>query len=123
MNHETLIKSLGLKLKTLRKARGFSQEQLAEMIDKSVDTISNIERGKFSTSLDTAIDLAKVLNVEVYELFMTHDIKTTDKTKMTLIAEIIDQLHDQPEEILQFTLEQTKQIVSLKEQFIDKLRG
>lgn len=112
---------LGHRIKKLRKERGLSQEQLAERIDKSVDTVSNIERGKFSPRLDTALELAEALDVEVFELFQVRDLPLEDKEKTKLLDEIFDLLKDQSDEILQFTLAQTKQIVSLKGKFIEKL--
>ena len=45
-----------------------------------------------------------------------------DKEKTKLLDEIFDLLKDQSDEILQFTLSQTRELVSLREQFIDKLR-
>ena len=47
----------------LRNARKISQEELAELADVSVDTISNIERGKFLPSLLTFVKLCNALNV------------------------------------------------------------
>lgn len=113
---------LGHRIKKLRKERQLSQEQLAERIDKSVDTVSNIERGKFSPRLDTALELAEALDVEVFELFQVRDLPLEDKEKTKLLDEIFDLLKDQSDEILQFTLAQTKQIVSLKGKFIEKLK-
>jgi transcriptional regulator with XRE-family HTH domain len=113
---------LGQRIKKLRKAKKLSQEALAEAIDKSVDTISNIERGKFAPRLDTASEIANALDVELFELFQVRKMPLEDKEKMKLLDEIFDLLKDQSDEILQFTLSQTKELVSLREQFIDKLR-
>lgn len=122
MNENDFIKALGHRVKTLRKSKKLSQEELAEKIDKSVDTISNIERGKFSPRLDTALEIAHALDVELFELFQTRDMPLDEKQRTKLLDEIFDLLRDQPEEILKFTLAQTKQLVSLREKFIDKLR-
>ncbi|MCD8525848.1 MAG: helix-turn-helix domain-containing protein [Alphaproteobacteria bacterium] len=114
--------SLGQRLKKLRKAKGLSQELLAERIDKSVDTISNIERGVFAPRLDTALEIANALEVELFELFQIREMPLKDKEKAKILDEIFDLLKDQSDEILQFTLAQTKELVTLQEQFIDKLR-
>lgn len=122
MKQDEFLKILGLQVKKRRKAMNLSQEDLAEKIDKSVDTVSNIERGKGAPSFDTALDVANALGLEMFELFHVHDMSTEDKNKMKLLDSICDLLKDQPDEILQFTLKQTQQLVSLKESFIDKLK-
>jgi len=65
-NHQRLF---GNRVKALRKARKLSQEDLAEAIGKSVDTVSNIERGFNSTRISTAFDIANALHVSFVELF------------------------------------------------------
>ena len=122
MSHDDYLKSLGHRIKTLRKAKNLSQEALSEKIDKSVDTISNIERAVSAPRLETAIEIARALDVEPYELFRIRDLPLSDKQRTKLLDEIFDLLQDQPEEILKFTLSQTKQLVSLRDKFIDKLK-
>lgn len=122
MKESEFSRLLGQRIKKLRKAKGLSQEDLAESIDKSVDTISNIERGKFSPRLDTSLELANALDVEPFELFQIRDVPLKDKEKAKILDEIFDLLKDQSDEVLQFTLAQTKQLVSLREQFIEKLK-
>lgn len=122
MTDKYYAKILGNHVKSLRKAQNLSQEQLAERIDKSVDTVSSIERGKMYPRFETAIQIADTLDVELYELFQVYDMSVDDKRKIKLTQQIIDLLQDQPEEILKYILEQTRQIISLKEKFIEKLR-
>lgn len=113
---------LGQRIKTLRKANNLSQEKLADLIDKSVDTVSNIERGIFAPRLDTALEIANALDIELFELFQVREMPLEDKEKMKLLDEIFNLLKDQPDEILQFTLSQTKELVNLKEEFVEKLK-
>lgn len=122
MKQDEFLKILGYQVKKRRKAFNLSQEDLAEKIDKSVDTVSNIERGKGAPRLDTALDIANTLGVELFELFQVHDMSTDDKAKMKKLDTILDLLKDQPDEMLDFTLKQTQLLVSLKESFIDKLK-
>lgn len=52
---------VGLKIRDLRRANGLTQDQLAARIDKSTQTVSQIERGAFAPSLDTIEAIAKAL--------------------------------------------------------------
>jgi len=121
MDENDYTKALGFRIKTLRKDKKLSQATLAEKIDKSVDTVSNLERGLYSPRLDTALEIATQLDVNLYELFQVQDIPTEDRNRAKIIAEIVKILRDQPEDILKFSLNQTKDLVALKEQFVKKL--
>jgi transcriptional regulator with XRE-family HTH domain len=58
----------GMKLKKLRQARGWTQEQLAKKVDVSRVTIGRIEIGHSRPSLDLLERLAKLFKVKVTEL-------------------------------------------------------
>ena len=62
-------KQVGCRIKQFREARGLTQSQLAELIGKSIETISNFERGKVITSLLTLERLARPLEVRVKDFF------------------------------------------------------
>lgn len=69
-----LQKKLGRRIAELRRTRKLTQEQLAEAVGCSVEFISLIERGVNAPSVAGLADFAKVLKVEVKELF-TFDAK------------------------------------------------
>lgn len=69
MTNRRFQQQFGSRVRSLRKMRGLSQEELSEAIDKSVDTVSNIERGALATRLSTVQKIATALRVEVRELF------------------------------------------------------
>ena len=54
---------LGDRIRFYRTKAELSQEKLAELIDLSFQQISNIETGKTSTSLESIVNIAMVLNV------------------------------------------------------------
>ncbi len=56
------------RLRTLRKSRDLTQSELAERIGRSVDAISNIERGKSLPSLEMLVAIAAKLGVELVDL-------------------------------------------------------
>lgn len=61
--------SLGLNIAFYRKARGLSQEKLAEMVEVSRTHMSRIETADCAVSLDVVFRLADALSVEPYKLF------------------------------------------------------
>lgn len=62
-------KLLGRRIKGLRKIRGYTQEQLAEIIDINPKYLSSIERGEENPTLDLFLRLAEGLKVDLHEIF------------------------------------------------------
>ena len=65
---EDLKKLLGVKIKNLRNKRGYSQQQLAEIINIDQRNLSNIECGN-TFPAKSLLRIAQVLNVTLPELF------------------------------------------------------
>jgi transcriptional regulator with XRE-family HTH domain len=52
---------IGIRVRSARRRSGLTQERLAEVVAKTVETISNIERGHTLTGLGTLERIAKAL--------------------------------------------------------------
>jgi transcriptional regulator with XRE-family HTH domain len=61
---------LGDKIRIVREKRGYSQEQLAEKMDINRSTISKIENGKFSITVDY---------LERFSISLDYEFKVIDK--------------------------------------------
>lgn len=72
-------KELGEKIKRLRKSRGLTQEQLAELVDISSRNLSNIEQGISFAKAETLEKIIISLNTSTQELFANNHIKTNDE--------------------------------------------
>ena len=64
-----LQKKLGQRIASLRKTKKLTQEQLAEALGCSVEFISLVERGVNAPSVAGLERFAKILKIEVKELF------------------------------------------------------
>lgn len=60
---------LKTKIKEYREKSNMKQSELAEMVGARRETIVHLENGKYNPSLKLAMDIAKVFNVMVEELF------------------------------------------------------
>jgi len=63
-------KLLGLRIKEIRKKRGFTQEKLAELAGIEIPSLSNIENGKNYPNHETLDKISNALSVRPYELFI-----------------------------------------------------
>lgn len=60
---------LKTKMKELRAKNNMKQQDLAQLVGARRETIGHLEKGKYNPSLKLAMDIAKVFNVKVEELF------------------------------------------------------
>ncbi len=61
------------RLKVLRAERNLTQEELADIIGVSRQTINAIEKEKFDPSLPTAFKMAKLFQLNIEEIFHPED--------------------------------------------------
>ncbi|MEG0296982.1 MAG: helix-turn-helix transcriptional regulator [Clostridium sp.] len=59
----------GLKIKLARVEKGLTQDELAKAIGITRQTISLIEKGKYNPTIKLCLDMCKVLNKSLDELF------------------------------------------------------
>lgn len=71
---------LGKKIMTMRNEKNLSQEQLAEKLNVTRQTISNWENGKFYPDIDSLVNLSKFFNVSLDNL-LSYDDKVLDYLK------------------------------------------
>ncbi|MCF8267260.1 MAG: helix-turn-helix domain-containing protein [Ignavibacteriales bacterium] len=57
-------RKLGNTIRVVREMRGYSQEQLAEMINVNCSTLEKIEKGRFSISVDYLVKFSISLDYE-----------------------------------------------------------
>ncbi|WP_262490774.1 helix-turn-helix domain-containing protein [Hymenobacter crusticola] len=60
--------ALGIHLRTLREARGWSQQELADRADISKPTVYRIETARFAATIDVLAALAQALDVHPRDL-------------------------------------------------------
>ena len=58
------------RLEALRKARGIKQEELAEALEVSRQTIGSLENGRYSPSILLAFKLARYFGTTIEDIFI-----------------------------------------------------
>lgn len=84
---------LGLRIRELRKQKGITQEQLAEMINIDQRNLSNIECGVTFPSKSLG-EIANALNVSLRDLFDFEHVKLTSEEMKNFICNSLDNLSD-----------------------------
>lgn len=68
MNKTTLLKQFGKNVKIERVKKDLTQEQLAEIMNKSQNYISSIETGKENMSLAKVLELSEFIGTDIQNL-------------------------------------------------------
>ena len=63
------------RIRELRKARKLSQEELADLVGTTRQTITSIEVGKYPASLPLAYKIARVFGLTIEEVFDFSDLE------------------------------------------------
>ncbi|ACA54540.1 Cro/Cl family transcriptional regulator [Clostridium botulinum A2B7 92] len=58
------------KLEEIRKERGINQEELADILEVSRQTISSLENGRYNPSIILAFKIARYFNKNIEDIFI-----------------------------------------------------
>lgn len=58
------------KLEQIRKDRGITQEELANILEVSRQTVNSLENGRYNPSIVLAFKIAKVFGLHIEEIFI-----------------------------------------------------
>lgn len=58
------------RLEEIRKARGIKQEQLAEALEVSRQTIGSLENGRYNPSILLAFKIARYFGMQIEDIFI-----------------------------------------------------
>lgn len=80
---------LGRHVTSLRKARGQTQDTLAERSKLAVDTIRRIEGGRFASRVDTLWKVTRGLDMSLTTLFAGYELNSVDATLERQVLELL----------------------------------
>ena len=79
---------LGKRIKDLRKEKGLTQEEFAEMINISQRTLSGIEVGKNFLTSQTLDKILEVFEIQPDEIFKVKSLRSAEELREELIITI-----------------------------------
>lgn len=81
---------LGRRIRELRKARGLTQEQLGERTGINYKYLGAVERGQENPTVKVLEKIAKVLRVELRELFVFEHLEPDSKVLKRRISQLVE---------------------------------
>lgn len=100
----SFLETIGKNVKRIRLLRGLSHETLANDLDKSINFVSLIERGESGLSIQTLVDLCRILEVDANTIFegviapspemvdnyITKSLNLFNEKDKTMVTDLID---------------------------------
>lgn len=102
---------IGIRVKSARKMRNMTQAQLAEAIDKSFETVSNLERGKTAPNFGTLDEIAKALGVEL-KYFFDFEAEPHTAQRSRMLSDLIATTHGVDDDKLALITELAKVVAA-----------
>ena len=69
IKNKDILKVIGERIQKARNEKGYTQEYVAEKIDKSVDILRSIENGRSVGSVETLVNLCNILGITLDYVF------------------------------------------------------
>ncbi len=67
------------RLEELRKQRGITQEELADALSVSRQTVGSLENGRYNPSIILAFKIANYFNVTIEEVFINPEVSDNEE--------------------------------------------
>lgn len=108
---KTIEAAVRNRIRELRVARGFTQEQLCERAEISIDAVTRIESGSRTPTLSTLVSIAKALGVELSELVRTEPLPPP--TLPPAVERVVTALAQQPSDVQEAAEKIVRVLVSI----------
>ena len=69
IKNEDILKVIGKKIHDARKEKGYTQDYVAEKIDKSIDIYRSIENGRSVGSVASLLNICNILEITMDDIF------------------------------------------------------
>ncbi len=67
------------RLETIRKEKGITQEELADILQVTRQTIGSLENGRYNPSITLAFKLARFFNTSIEDIFIYEEFQENEK--------------------------------------------
>lgn len=102
--NEADLTGIGKRIQIRRKQQGYTQEQLAEMMNVSIQMVSNLERGNKAIRIDNLINLSQILDISTDYILTGKETKYDIQALTTHIAQLPDRDRKMVEMLVDYCL-------------------
>lgn len=109
---------IGNRIKAARKAKGLSQSELSELIDRSVGYMSYIETGSKKPSLETLIQIANALDVTIDEL-LSDNLAAASPVSNTQINQLLSDCSAFEKRVILLSIKSIKEAIRISKPLME----
>ena len=109
---------IGNRIKAARKAKGLSQSELSELIDRSVGYMSYIETGSKKPSLETLIQIANALDVTIDEL-LSDNLAAASPVSNTQINQLLSDCSAYEKRVILLSVQSIKDAIRISKPLME----
>lgn len=109
---------IGNRIKAARKAKGLSQSELSELINRSVGYMSYIETGSKKPSLETLIQIANALDVTIDEL-LSDNLAAASPVSNTQINQLLSDCSAFEKRVILLSIKSIKDAIRISKPLIE----
>ena len=102
------LSGIGRRIQNRRKQKGYTQEQLAEMMNVSIQMVSNLERGNKAIRIDNLINLSQILDVSTDYILTGKETADDFQALTARIAQLPDRDRKMVELLVEYCLRENK---------------
>ena len=102
--NEADLTGIGKRIQLRRKQQGYTQEQLAEMMNVSIQMVSNLERGNKAIRIDNLINLSQILDISTDYILTGKETTDDIQTLTARIAQLSEKERKMVEMLVEFCL-------------------
>ncbi len=95
------FKPIGMRIKQMRKARHYTQEQLSEIIDMSQKNLSMVERGAAGLSISSLMAICKALDASADYILFGISENNQNNTVLAMLSKLNGKQQAYAEELLE----------------------
>ncbi len=110
MNNDLNFTDIGNRIQSFRQNKNLTQEKLAERVGTNQKYISRIEAGNHRFHFDTAVAIARALNISVDALIADHS-DSMDESNLQLIMNDIRGMSKKQLEVLKDNIKTIKKFI------------
>lgn len=98
------LQEIGKRIQLRRKQLGYTQDQLASMMDVSIQMISNLERGNKAIRIDNLINLSQILKISTDYILTGKNIGYNGASLSEKISQLSSKSRDIIEQFVDYCL-------------------
>lgn len=112
--NKEIRQQLGQRITSIRKAHGLTQQELSKKANISRSYLGDVEKDRYSPSVDTLFALANAMDICIVEFFTIPDIKLTDNGLIPDARSVLTDFKRLPPDKQQEFLELSRHVVAVQ---------